>query len=365
MTHVYANTAAVGRLHPAAVTAMRGAIADLSQPNFYVASYPRLSAEIGKVRDLVAQLLGVETSSVALTSSTSDGLAMFEAALSLSPGDVIAVNPGTFISIGASLLRLQLAGVKVVPLGEIYGCVRPDHLSASPSRTRLIVLDWVNYWSGYRNDVQPLVEWSRRTNIPLLLDGVQAIGAVQVDFDIGGVAGLACGGHKWLRGPEGTGFLYIAPWMQPRLTPQHHGYRSLSDPAQLEASRLELSVDARVFEVGTLNTIGFAGLAGVMKDLLDRGMARTAERIQETATAVRRMLTEFPDIEIFTPAESAHCAGIVSFRHSTVPSRIIVDRLAGIGVTVGMRRGLVRISAAADVPTTDLFTPLRRVLNEM
>ena len=241
MNSIHANTAAVGQLHPAAAAAMEGLVRDLSRPDFYTRAYRPLFDRVEATRDEVAGLLGVPSSTVALTPSTSDGLAMFLAALSLQPGDTVAVARGSFISVPASLLRKQAKGVIIELIGEETGLVRPEDLARTPARTKAFVVDWVNYWSGVRNDVQALAGRCREANIPLLVDGVQGVGAAPIDFDPGDVAALACGGHKWLRGPEGTGFLYVAPWAMPLLAPSHHGYRSLADPTALEAIHLELS----------------------------------------------------------------------------------------------------------------------------
>jgi selenocysteine lyase/cysteine desulfurase len=365
VTHIHANTAAVGLLHSAAEAAMTRELAVLAHSDFYRTDYPRLTRQVEATREQLAGLLGIPPARVALTGSTSEALAIFLSALPLRPGDVVACGSGGFVSVPAALLCLQARGVLVHPIGTDAGQVCPSDLSATPPRTRLVIVDWVNYWSGLRNRIQPLVEWCQMANVPLLIDAVQGLGAVPLDFDLSQVAGLACGGHKWLRGPEGTGFLYVADWMQPRLTPQLAGYRSLRNPLDLEPAEVALSSDARVFEVGTLNTLGFLGLGEAVRHLRGEGSARRARRIEETITALHHALGRLPDIQVVTPEPPEQRAGIFSFRHRRVPAAEIVHRLEALGLTAGSRRGLVRISPDADVPVgaiLDILVPLLQSL---
>jgi selenocysteine lyase/cysteine desulfurase len=334
----------------------------LSRPDFYARAYPPLFDQVEATRDEVAGLLGVPSSTIALTSSTSDGIALFLAALSLRPGDVVAVGRGSFISVPASLIRKQAEGVVVELIGEETGRVRSEDLARTSPKTRAVVIDWVNYWSGVRNDVQALARWCRQANIPLLVDGVQGVGATPFDFDPSDVAALACGGHKWLRGPEGTGFLYVAPWAMPLLAPSHHGYRSLDDPRALEAIQMELSAGTRVFEVGTLNTLGFVGLGEAIRALRRFGYARQVEMIQKVQATLHQTLAAVPDVELVTPAAPQRRAGILSFRYGPVPAAEVVRRLADASVIAGSRRSLVRLSPSADVPADDLCDALHRVL---
>ena len=344
---------------------MRALIRGLTRPNFYRTVYPGLYGRLEVVRGEIARLLGAPEAAIALASSTSEALAMFLSAVPLEPGDVVAVARGSFVSVPASLLRRQAEGVIVAPIGGETGRVTTEDLAATPPRTRAVVVDWVNYFSGTRNDIHALARWCRGANLPLLVDGVQGVGAVPVDFDLEDVAGLACGGHKWLRGPEGTGFLYVAPWALPLLVPSHHGYRSLSDPMLFDSICLELSTDARVFEVGTLNTVGFIGLGEAIRRLRSHGMARQARQIQANVEAMFRVVREDPLIEVVTPSDPDRRAGILSFRHANCTAADFVRRLAAHGVSASARRGCIRLSPDADVPIESVLGTLRVTLSDL
>lgn len=363
LTH--ANTAAVGRLHPKASDRMRVLTSSLTNADFYARTYPQVAQQLEQCRSAVATLIGVSPDSLALMPSTSDAVASFLGAFPLRPGDTVAIGRGSFISIPTALIRAQQNGVGVVHIGSEQGLVTPHDLAATPTGTRLVIVDWVNYWSGTRNDMQPLVDHCRKANLPLLIDGVQGLGAAPLDFDISAAAGFACSGHKWLRGPEGTGFLYVADWMLPRLAPRHHGYRSLAVPDQLDVDRMVLSSDTRVFEVGTLNTIGFAGLSAALGQLQLEGPQATAKRVRQTATEVLCFLDAQDEVEVITPKAPSRRAGIISFRHRNVKSEVLARMLLDAGLVAGVRRQCVRISADADTSPESVIELLRGALDSV
>ena len=117
-----------------------------------------------------------------------------------------------------------------------------------------------------------------------------------------------------------------------------------------------------MFEVGTLNTIGFVGLSEAIRALRRFGYSRQVEMIQKAQASLHQILAEVPDVEPITPAASRRRAGILSFRHRHLPVAEVVRRLADAGVVAGSRRGCVRLSPAADVPADALCDALRRVL---
>jgi L-cysteine/cystine lyase len=70
-----------------------------------------------------------------------------------------------------------------------------------------------------------------RAGVPVLLDGAQGVGAVDVDVTQLGCAFYAGSGQKWLCGPVGSGMLWVAPAWRERLAPIGATYLNLDDPA--------------------------------------------------------------------------------------------------------------------------------------
>ena len=77
--------------------------------------------------------------------------------------------------------------------------------------TRLLLLSHVCYNSGMCLPIREITEKCKSINPSLLVlvDGAQAVGQVPVDVNELGCDFYAGDGHKWLLGPDQTGFLYV------------------------------------------------------------------------------------------------------------------------------------------------------------
>jgi L-cysteine/cystine lyase len=173
-----------------------------------------------RAREAYAGVLGCDAAEVALTGSTTDGVNTVIAGLDLRPGDEIVTSdeehPGLLAPLGRAARRHGVS-VRVVPFTELPGEVGP--------RTRLIACSHVSWVSGRVADTQALGE----TDVPVLLDAAQSLGAVAVDVHALGCDFYAASGQKWLCGPEGSGCLFVRSERLEDLTVPWPGYSSLAD----------------------------------------------------------------------------------------------------------------------------------------
>ena len=198
--------------------------------------------ELGQALRLAyASLLGCAAEDLALTTCTSEGLSLVIEGLRLGSGDEILTSeeehPGL---LGALIATRELRGVAIraVPWHELPGAVG--------TRTRLIACSHVSWMTGAIASAE-LAE----TDVPVLLDGAQGVGAIPTDVRALGCAAYAGPGQKWLCGPDGTGMLYTTPELRERLAVTRRGYANLADPgAGLDASLRE---DARRLDTLSLN----------------------------------------------------------------------------------------------------------------
>ena len=364
---IHANTASVGQLHPYCVETMCDGATQLGRPNFYAECYDQIATGIERFRNATARLLDdASAKQLTVVSSTSDGLAcILDAILELQEvtNGVIGINHHSFASV--QLATRQLAGSrhKVIKLGRLDGRLEPHDLARIPN-LRVLVLDWVNYRTGARNKIQPIAEYCSEWNIILVVDGVQGLGAVPLDFNLGLIDALACGCQKWLRGPEGTGLLYINESLRERVQPRRVGYRSLLDPKNFDQpSHRTISSDARAFEVGTQNTLGLLGAAAAVEALLKAGPNAVANSIEKNTRQILNTLVDEPDVSVQTPNGPGDSAGIVSFSHSRVQADELVRRLRKVGVVAARRGRCVRLSPASDAPMDALCERLKEVIS--
>jgi len=156
-------------------------------------------------RERLAELLRVSAEHVSLTSSTTDGCNIVLSGLGLGAEDEIVTTDeehfGLLGPLHASGARVLVAGVRDQPVDEAFDTI----LGCVTSRTRLLALSHVSWLSG---NLLPIRELRDETGLPILVDGAQSVGAIDVDarpFDFYTVSA-----QKWLCGPDGTGGLYVA-----------------------------------------------------------------------------------------------------------------------------------------------------------
>lgn len=267
-----------------------------------------------QLRGLYARALGAERAEVALTTCTTEGMAQVIFGLGLGAGDEIVTSdeehPGLLGALGA-VKQLRGASVRAVPLPEVAAAVGPA--------TRLVACSHVGWVSGLLAPPE-----LGELDVPVLLDGAQGVGAIDVDVRALGCDAYAGAGQKWLCGPDGTGLLWVSSELQERLEVTRRGFGSLADPnAGLEA---QLQPDARRFDAASLSAetvacsvaaaellfeAGFEAVHARAVGLADElvGMLRAAGREPAPRGPSTLVSFESPD----PPAERAHLAerGIV------------------------------------------------------
>ncbi|HEX4189117.1 MAG TPA: aminotransferase class V-fold PLP-dependent enzyme [Solirubrobacteraceae bacterium] len=233
-----------------------------------------------ELRGAYSTVLGCDPADVAITTCTTEGIAVTVGGLGLHAGDEILTSdeehPGLLGALGAAR---SLNGVEVreVPLPQIAEAVGP--------RTRLVACSHVGWMSGLVAPAE-LAE----LDVPVLLDGAQGVGAIEVDVRALGCDAYAGAGQKWLCGPDGTGMLYVTPELRERLAVSRRGYGNLADPgAGLDA---ELHADARRFDSLALGAELLSCALSAIRVLEGAGWGELHERARELASRLAGLLPE-------------------------------------------------------------------------
>jgi selenocysteine lyase/cysteine desulfurase len=232
-----------------------------------------------RLREAYARALGAQTSEVALTTCTSEGLSSVIGGLGLKEGDEILTSdeehPGLLGALAAER-HLHGVSVRIVPFMSIAEAVE--------QRTRLVACSHVSWMSG-RIAPAELAE----LDVPVVLDGAQGVGAIPVDVRLLGCDAYAGAGQKWLCGPDGTGMLYVAPALRERLDVTRRGYANLANPgAGLDAA---LHDDARRFDTFALSAESLASALAAIEVLERPGR----QNVHERATTLAARLAELLD----------------------------------------------------------------------
>lgn len=280
-----------------------------------VPHFERRAQLAAELRAAYAERVGCATEELALTTSTTDGIARVLLALDLRPGDEVVTTDEEHPGVLGPLLAQRARGVAVTlaPWSDVADAVGP--------RTRLVVCSHVSWRSGRFTPLDAL----KALDVPVLLDGAQGAGAVPVDVTALGAAAYAAAGQKWLCGPEGTGLLYVSPVLCERMRPPAPGYVNLAEPgAGIEAAPWD---DARAYDTPALPAASLAQAGAALDVLAAAGWdAVHAHACDLAATAADALAAAGRDV---LPRDRTT---LVTWREPDAPAA--VELLAAAGVVV-------------------------------
>ena len=174
-----------------------------------------LTPQLERVRKGIADTFGCDPEEVALTRNTSEGMEICQLGLDLNRGDIILTTNHDYPRmINTWKQRVQRDGIflEQVPLpvpGNAVDILDLFKVHIKP-QTRLIMICHMIDITGQIMPVKEIVDLAHQQGIRVLVDGAQAFG--HINFTLGdlGCDFYATSLHKWMLGPPGTGFLYVA-----------------------------------------------------------------------------------------------------------------------------------------------------------
>ena len=245
----------------------------------------------GRLRSLVAGLLGAAPVDVALTTNTSAGIQAVALDFPWRRGDRILLLDGEF---PANVTPWQQAaaafGLETAFL-PLPSFLRSEEeglslLEAELSRgARLLAVSAVQFRSGLRMPIAAMAARCAAAGTEIFVDAVQAAGCLPLD--VRGVDYLAAGAHKWLMGTLGAGFLYVRPGRAEALVPRTAGWLSHEDPVRFLVEgpglvRYDRPIRRRadLVEGGGMPEAPLAGLLASLEILLSLGVPAIAAHVE-------------------------------------------------------------------------------------
>jgi selenocysteine lyase/cysteine desulfurase len=307
--------------------------------------WPERNDEVERVRGLAARLLGArEAHEVTFAENTSTALSMVAEGFDWKPGDNVVGAELEFPSNVYPWMRLADRGVEYRTVPERDGRIDEDELlSRLDGRTRMLVLSWVQYASGYRADLAKLGAACRERGVLFVVDVIQGLGALDLDVERARIDIAAGAGHKWLLGPEGIAVLYVSDRVIEQLRPARSGWRSMRDLFDWSKLDVDFRPGAKGFESGTLNVYGIHALGGSLDLLLEAGMAAVEERVLALTERAAAGLAA-RGFDVISSRRAGETSGIVTAVHPEIGAGDLVHRLAAVDIVVAARAGRFRIS---------------------
>jgi len=277
------------------------------------APYADYQGEWEHARQRFATLIGAEPDEVAIVDHTSRGSNLTVQMLDAPAGSNVVVDEYTYPSSIYPWLLAPKAHVELRQVKARDNVVDPDALArVVDDQTFAISISHVSPKSGFRHDLAAAGELAHAHGAHLIVDAAQSAGVLDLDVRALGVDFLATCAMKWLLGPPGIGFLYVAREHVDRLAPPHVGYAGvLRSPGAGLSDPLEFRPGARRHEQGMPSLAGVAASRAGLDLLLDVGTSAIERHVLDlSGVCVEGLLRR--DLRLYTRPEPAYRAGVVA-----------------------------------------------------
>jgi selenocysteine lyase/cysteine desulfurase len=240
----------------------------------------------------IATLIGASTDEIAIVDNATVAWDLAFGSIRFDEGDTILTTEAEYAANFIMYLKAKRdhgVDVQVVPSdgsGQIDVAALGD---AVDHRTRLISISHIPTNGGLVNPAEEVGAVARKAGVPFLVDACQSVGQLDVDVSELGCDFLSATGRKFLRGPRGTGFLYVRREMLEILEPP---VLDLHGATWVSADRYEMRPDARRYETFEFNHAAVLGLGVAVEEALGWGLGAIEDRVTGLGAALRTKLAD-------------------------------------------------------------------------
>jgi selenocysteine lyase/cysteine desulfurase len=293
-----------------------------------------------ETRRRLARLLNCDPLDLALVKNTGEGLVIVAEGYPWRDGENVVLASEEYPSNQYPWMNLGHRGVAVKHVPSRGNRISLDDLAAAiDGRTRILALSFVEFASGYRNDLAAIGQLCRDRGVHFCVDAIQGLGVLPLDLGRLPIDFLATGAHKWLLGPQGAGALFIRRELLDRLHTVGVGAHSVREPFNYDRIKFDLKPHAGRYEGGTLNFAGFAAWGASLGLFEEIGPAAIETRVESLSDHLCDR-AQSAGIEVFSSRAVHEWSGIVSL---VVPDPVgLVKKCRAAGFVVAARGGRLR-----------------------
>lgn len=315
-------------------------------------------ASIEQTYAVIGEFINAQPDEIALLENATAAWNMAFFAIDFRDGDKILTSKAEYASNYLSYLRLKDnvdIQIEVIPSDE-HGQTSVTALEKMMDKSvKLISVTHIPTNGGLVNPVEEIGEVAQKHSCFYLVDACQSVGQYPVDVQKIGCDMLSTTGRKYLRGPRGTGFLYVKRDQLENLLPPFIDLHAAEWTSEKEYT---IRNDARRFENWEMNYAGIMGLKNAVEYASDIGINRIWKRITKLAEKLRWELAELPGVTVHDIGETK--GGIVTFTVDSISANEVKNDLSEQGINVSTSP---KSSTLLDMEERNLCTLVRASLH--
>lgn len=290
------------------------------------------AVQIDRFYENAAALLNCHRDEVAFIENATRAWDMAFYSMQFTSGDRIITGHSEYASNYIAFLqtaRKTGAIIDVIPNDELGQISLKCLQAAITNKTKLIAITHVPTNGGLVNPAAEIGRIAKDAGVLYLLDACQSVGQMPIDVAQINCDILSCTGRKFLRGPRGTGILYMERSLLQRIEPI---FLDLHAAEWVERDRYTVRSDARRFETWECNYANKVGLPEAIDYALGWGLDSIWARISGLAATLRTRLLEVPGVEVHDMGDTK--CGIVTFSHPKISAGQIAEELSKLSINV-------------------------------
>ena len=348
--YVYFNHAAVCPISTPVYERMQRHARDVMENG--AVHYREWLATIKRTRELAARLINARPDEIAFAPGTSAGLAMIANGVDWREGDNIVTADCEFPANVVPWMRIKREFGVEVKMARERDCrlETEEILNLIDDRTRVVALSFVEFASGFRNDLAAIGRRCRERDVLFVVDAIQGLGALGLDVEACAIDALSADAHKFLLGPEGVALFYVSRRAMERVKPTLVGWLSVNNPEDYLNYDQPYALSARRFEAGALNTAGVAGLGAAIELFLQIGLEKIESHLLDLGDYLCERLLEGQErltdrgYRVASSRNDGEKSAIICLQHEKYSAQELCHLLYDRRIITTARLGRLRVS---------------------
>ncbi|MCS7250046.1 MAG: aminotransferase class V-fold PLP-dependent enzyme [candidate division WOR-3 bacterium] len=292
-----------------------------------------------ETREIIAKFLNANKEEICFKRNTSEGILTILSFIKFNKNDNIIVAKDNFPANFLPYKNFDKVEKRYISI--LKGDVLKQIKKVFNRKTKLIALDWIHFLSGYQIPLKEISDFCKNYDCFLLIDGIQGVGAIEIDLEKINIDFFVFGSGKWLFPPQGIGILYIKKEVLKNLKIDcvgWLGYEWKEFNKIFTKKKLKRSADK--LEEGTKNYLGIVGLKENIKFISEIGI----KNIQNYLLSLTNYLIEKLRDLNFQILERNKGSGIVACKRKDKDSEFLYQSILEKGFKISLREEYLRIS---------------------